>query len=53
MSVQAEQDFFLITLRQMPITEEGIHRVAFRIDGDLLTTVEMPVLVQASDGPAH
>jgi hypothetical protein len=39
--------------RQMPIPEEGIYKIHVKIDGHLLSTLEMPVLVKASGDVAH
>jgi hypothetical protein len=46
--IECGNDFLLLTLKEMPILEEGTYRFNIRVNGLPLTTVEMPVRVLPS-----
>ncbi len=44
--LMAYNDFIFVTLRGVPLVEEGAHQIAITISGVPLATLELPVFVQ-------
>jgi hypothetical protein len=53
MIIETSKDYLLIHLRDIPMTDEGVYRTVVSMDGEPFASVELPVLVGATDGPVN
>ena len=52
LGVSVAADYLLLTLRDVPLTEEGIYRICLAIDGGTPVTLEIPVLLASTSANA-
>lgn len=45
LSVSVAAEYLLLTLRDVPLTEEGVYRISVALDGAAPITLEVPVLL--------
>jgi hypothetical protein len=51
--VEAAGEYLLITLRNFPLTEEGVYRFVVALDAEHPVTLEIPVLLLSARGHAE